>query len=531
MQKKNIEHKSIIKIKNSIIDSGKNKQNINFPNTATTNQGIKKTAIKLVKKEPIILVNTQTSNTQKYFYFGECGFFMINIVQYLDEILRFNNEKIEMFIMPDYVELYKSVFGNRIKTIPFQYSEKRLHINSELDRKLKNSVNKTKNIEEYILKYYPNSFIEHRSKVLLQKDYLRMPFESKRLAEENTVLIFPRNRMSDKYRNMDINLFNSLVNLIPKSNKIYIIGHPNETLQVPNFKKITDFTSYINYFKTCKLFITADSGLKDYALNSGCKYIIMYTSRDNINNSIGIPIDKYHYTYNPFGAKIMIIRSLEFKNEMENIKKFITYQEKPLEFSRNYYVYYKTKELPKYKLFTENNIYIVHNTTDDIIDYAIIDYDKTILNELFKKKVSKISVLIKDNKLRENFYHICGSTLYTVELYCIDDDIHNFILCNNQYINNISIITKNELFNRNLFFMYGRVIHYGNYELNRNEKYLIKSAILKSSSLYTIISKEAYLLNNFIKKITSPICDKNIKLHEEKEVIGGLTKNIRLLYK
>lgn len=520
---------------------------------------------KAVPQNAVIIDKNIKQRNEHYYYFGECGFFNISIIQYLEEIMRNTKCNITMNIMPDYKELFENLFGSRIKTNVFKYTESRLHISSELDKKMTEYPG-VMHIKYFINKYYPEEVMKnHRTKVLLQHHYIKSPLTYKINTityEKVDVLIFPRNRKSDHHRNMHTDVFKKFVKLI-NNDCIHIIGHPNETQEITGYKRLTNFTLYMNYFKMCKIFITSDSGLKDYALNSGCRYILMYTTRDDPIHNIGLPIDCYHYTFNPFGAKIMIVRSKNFLEEIanKNIENFIKYAAAGTSNNSNYntsneYVFYSTKELPNYKLFQENKVYFISDCDAENIDYAIIDYDYKLFTALAKRHVTKISVFTRNEK---DFENICKYSTYTVELYDVNDGLHNFILVHNSHIDDISIVItdkENIVFNRNLYFLYGRVIQSTMNEHNHklvNEKiiserinndnnmymkiYLSLMGVCKSMTKYTIMTtKRVSDIRSFVKimKNSPKIClyknKSEIKNNLDHSVIGGYTEKINKIY-
>ena len=96
-----------------------------------------------------------------------------------------------------------------------------------------------------------------------------------------------------------------------------VVGSEDETAKVryPEITYVNSLVDAIDYLKYCKVFITMDSGMKDFALNCGCKRVIMFV-HDEIDK-------KYHVKYNPFDAQIKIARQSKFSKNVKVFDDFI----------------------------------------------------------------------------------------------------------------------------------------------------------------------------------------------------------------
>lgn len=213
-----------------------------------------------------------------YRYIGTLKYFIVILLPHLDTIMESFKDKLLIYTTFDIGTLLRHLYNNKI-------------ILAANDNAI--------DIKEFVTCYMPIKHDLYNGNNL----YIKNEFQPMNTITNrgNFCLIYPRNSENNQIRNMSLETFHQYVRIvkdIDKSLEIYIIGGNNKTLEVPGYKRIHTFLDYIDYFKHCSLFITSESGLKDYALNSGCKKIIISSSE------LFYP---YTYKYNPFRANMLLI--------------------------------------------------------------------------------------------------------------------------------------------------------------------------------------------------------------------------------
>lgn len=229
------------------------------------------------------------------YYYGEFGYLNTIILNELTKYFVENPDSIlEIETFNDYAIILNILFPGLCKLTPIHLDQERTFhgSNKENEIALVDFLKCSKYIRDYSFTNIETKIIKMDSNVNINKEY-----------DKNTICIFPRNRISIsneknnidfQKRNMTKEMFDKVLEIIDDTflthdYKIIIVG--KEILDTSEqYEKVEDINAMIDILSKCKLFVTCDSGMVDFAKNCGCKDILIVTN-DGIN--------EYHLKYNP----------------------------------------------------------------------------------------------------------------------------------------------------------------------------------------------------------------------------------------
>lgn len=247
----------------------------------------------------------------KVFYFGELGFFSTGIIPYLDIIMNtFLDIKLDIITLPDYAELLKTIYIDRITIIDTIYTISRDYHHITNNQCISNLLLEYPDYQP-LYTFIENTIVEYNLAKFGQAPYKFMnicPTKTLMVLTNSSpvtqsILFFPRIRKDhpQKFRNFPPDLVDSVINTIaPYNIPYYIVGHQNEILET-KYQSINGLLKLIPYFNSAKLFITCDSGLVDFAKLCGCKNILIVYSKNFFDNVI------MHHNYISDDAKLYFV--------------------------------------------------------------------------------------------------------------------------------------------------------------------------------------------------------------------------------
>lgn len=250
-----------------------------------------------------------------YYYLGEFGFFILEIIGGLEEYFEKNKEeKINVTTFDNYAKLLKFLFPKNIiikKEISFNgfkatRCEHDSHINIDSSSKeiyYKKGFGKN-------LKYF-NEISERKIKNKPSKQnfiYLKKPINFGNRGKKDCISLFPRNRDWCAKKNLNKNFWTDLIKEMQiefPNKKIVVHGARSETLliQGKNIIYPKDVLDQIEYLNRSIIFVSPDSGLVHFALACGCDVLV-------IGNSYWP-----YLNYNPFGNQIRMISKKNVSKE------------------------------------------------------------------------------------------------------------------------------------------------------------------------------------------------------------------------
>jgi ADP-heptose:LPS heptosyltransferase len=226
---------------------------------------------------------------QKFYFYGEFGFFCLFIVRFLAIFLKKYNVKINLSTFDDYSKMLLIYFPDNIiinNTIDIDKAIDRGREKNNLDNKLKN--NEEVNLLEFLVKFMK---IEYK----FQGDYtnLDLPMYKNNLLidkmtnnpNSNTVGIFPRFRKGhwthdNKFYDQQFWL-ETIKYLKEKNYKIIVFGSKKELVELNDDSLYypNDIEEQFKLLPNIKLLISPDSGFVTFAQNCNTPNIIVFNKK------------------------------------------------------------------------------------------------------------------------------------------------------------------------------------------------------------------------------------------------------------
>lgn len=257
----------------------------------------------------------------KYYYYGEFGYFHTTVLGSLDEYFTNNQNKIiKIKTYDDFAKILELKFPDNIvvEKIPLE-KDREFHKSSVIPpHEYKNLIDGPFKIHKYL---------HIQTKLQIMKSpitYLNniLPEKHKNM---KYIAIFPRNRLGKfSKRNMTVDHFNKIEICIKNllkfrtDYKIILVGNRNEI----NQEIINKYPHYGDIYETVylmnnhiQILISPDSGYIDFAKNCMTKNIFMTYSRYYL---------EYHDTFNPFNINFMTYDYDKNSNtDFNNFEKYI----------------------------------------------------------------------------------------------------------------------------------------------------------------------------------------------------------------
>jgi len=245
----------------------------------------------------------------KYYYFGEFGYFHTIILGTLDQYFIKNPKRmIKIMTYDGFADILKLLFPNNVMVEKIPLEQDRECHSSVLEPPF-DYIDLTKAEINFHTYLHIKAKLPYISKPLDYKDSKESKINKKYIA------IFARHRFG-KYskRNMHLNIFNTIEscihNFIRKNNKNYeilLLGKKEETnphVLKKNYKFVEDMHETIGLLRNnVDLLIAPDSGFIDFAKNCAVKNIIMVYEGNYLD---------YHNTFNPFKTNYQTIEYQDF---------------------------------------------------------------------------------------------------------------------------------------------------------------------------------------------------------------------------
>lgn len=269
-------------------------------------------------------------NNKKYYYFGELGFFNIEILGALSHFFQmFPDIKIDVITFKDYADILDLLFKNNINTTIYSGQfinapNNRSGHRSYLDRfyekeNIKNLMMISKS--RYINKYSIDQFSAGKyCSVFVQPRifYLKTPiiYNIPNLPTDDIVCICPRYRSHFSGKNILSKEWDQIFQQIKNNNSsanIVALGKKEEMLSLDYNGIIypSNIYEHIHYINHCNYGVFPDSGMAEFALNCNCKLVkVIYKKQFYTTfNRAGQPKPLLH-GFNPFNSVIQKIESI-----------------------------------------------------------------------------------------------------------------------------------------------------------------------------------------------------------------------------
>lgn len=266
----------------------------------------------------------------KYYYFGELGFFNIEILGALDHYFKINPDSLlEITTFKDYACILELLFIGNIKTniytkefvnAPNNRSGHRSYLDRSFDRVRQQNlmtISKSPNLNKYSIDEFSSGPKCHNL-VKPRLFYLDKPiiYNTDNLIKDNIVCICPRYRSHFSGKNILSEEWDIVYNKIKQHNKdakIVALGKKEEmlSLKYPDIIYPKDIYEHIYYLNRCDYGVFPDSGMAEFALNCKCKIVkVIYKKQFYATfNRKGEPKPILH-GFNPFNCKVEKIESI-----------------------------------------------------------------------------------------------------------------------------------------------------------------------------------------------------------------------------
>lgn len=267
---------------------------------------------------------------KKYYYFGELGFFNIEILGALYRFFSlFPQAKIHVTTFKDYADILNLLFEKHIETniynksfinAPNNRSGHRSYLDASFEKQnIKNLMIISKS--NYVNKYSIDEFSAGRNCSQYVKPrifYLNQPikYSDNNLIKDNIVCICPRYRSHFSGKNILSEEWDLIFQQIKNNNPsavIVALGKKEEMLSL-DYKDIiypNNIYEHIHYINHCNYGVFPDSGMAEFALNCACKLVkVIYKKQFYLTfNRKGEPKPLLH-GFNPFNSIVQKIDSI-----------------------------------------------------------------------------------------------------------------------------------------------------------------------------------------------------------------------------
>jgi hypothetical protein len=273
----------------------------------------------------------------RYYYFGEFGYFNLEVLGGLQELLQRRPElRLKIATYASYAELLRNRFPDHVQCVTpnwsfderwrvcHRYDCKRFHwalfrqgFNHELQSLFADLPDRGSVHEARF--FYLNSPLTHIRKPLAERG--TVPFCSADSANGDSprrfsdrlvttqvvdprrqyVSIFPRGRDGFASKNLDACRWEMILGRVADLTSLPIVVHGirGETLEIPmaeRFIRPKDILEQVYYLNHSRFCVSSDSGFVQFALNCGCDVLV-----------VGGTIQYHEFTdFNPFGKRLVI---------------------------------------------------------------------------------------------------------------------------------------------------------------------------------------------------------------------------------
>lgn len=260
----------------------------------------------------------------KYYYFGELGFFNIEILGALE--IYFNlypDEQIEIYTFKDYGDIIKLLYDKNViihyvdTPLPNVPNNRSGHV-SVLDKyfrfKMQSMnlmmISKSQKLYTYMKdEFASNRYApQHvRPRIFYRSTPIRYTIDN--LIKNNIVCICPRYRQHFSGKNLLDSEWEIILNKI-KENKpqvnIVALGKKEELLSLDNVIYPNDIYEHIHYLNYCDFGVFPDSGMAEFAVNCACPIIkVIYKKKFYDSYSLKTKQQKpLLHGFNPFNITI-----------------------------------------------------------------------------------------------------------------------------------------------------------------------------------------------------------------------------------
>ena len=268
--------------------------------------------------------------SRQYYYFGELGFFNIEILGALAHYFKLHpDEVLEVTTFKDYACILELLFIGNIKThiydkefinSPNNRSGHRSYLDQSFDRlRVKNLmiISKHNDLNKYSIDEF-SAGPRCSNLVKPRLFYLDKPiqYHDTNLVDKNIVCICPRYRSHFSGKNILSDEWDIVYNKIKEHNKdakIVALGKKQEMLSLtyPDIIYPKDIYEHIYYMNNCDYGVFPDSGMAEFALNCACKTVKVIYKKQFYStfNRKGEPKPLLH-GFNPFNCNVQKIESL-----------------------------------------------------------------------------------------------------------------------------------------------------------------------------------------------------------------------------
>jgi hypothetical protein len=238
-----------------------------------------------------------------YYYFGEFGYFNLEVLGALQALLEKHPDlRLKIVTYPSYAQLLESRFGDRVvcSSPVWRFDERRRDCHTYDCRRLHRMLF-WQGFNQNLISLFDG--LEHRGGVHLARlFYLDSPLQAPESDRQSQyVSIFPRGRQRYASKNLDAQQWEVVLRVLADQSSLPIVVHGvkaemTRILAVEDFiypKNVLEQVSYLNQSRFC---VSPDSGFVQFALNCGCDVFV-----------IGGTIQYHEFAdFNPFGNRLVI---------------------------------------------------------------------------------------------------------------------------------------------------------------------------------------------------------------------------------
>lgn len=256
--------------------------------------------------------NENIENKDKYYYFGEFGYFNLEILGGLSHYFKvYPGKKLSIVTYENYGKILELLFPKNAKTyyVDYNFDEIYRSCHDYHDRKFRVAIKKSgfkKNLAENLTSIAPELVNVRKNNPYANFIHLinSLKYPLEKSSGKKIISIFPRCRKLGTNRNLSEKRWGEIIKLLLEFNyNIVVHGNNMEFIKLNTKGLIYPRNVYeqIAYFNKSLLYVTPASGLVHFAQNCKCNTFVILNPEDFEDY-------KKYKDFNPFDTKVYVSR-------------------------------------------------------------------------------------------------------------------------------------------------------------------------------------------------------------------------------